>query len=355
MIHALIMAGGSGTRFWPLSTESMPKQFLAIGGKKPLLRVTAERILPMCGWEGLLIGASKKHVPAIRRILPELPKNNIILEPRPRNTAPAIALAAEEVAHRDKDGIMIVLPSDHIIRPAGAFRKVMRAACKQAKTGALVTLGIVPTHPETGFGYIRAGRRLGLLGGSEVFEVECFTEKPNLNIAKSYLKSGEYYWNSGMFIFQAQAILEECALHMPALARGLKNIRATKKQDRAKKLKGLFDRIDGISIDYGVMEKSDRINVIPCDVFWSDVGSWAALPEVSPVDRAGNFTRGDVLAINSRNCVIRSEKRLIACVGVEDLVIVETPDAVMVCPKDSTQKVKKIVEELRYRKRNDVL
>jgi len=212
MIYAMIMAGGSGTRFWPLSKAARPKQFLPIGTDEPLLRATAERVLPLADWKGLLVVASSKHVPNIRKILPKLPRKNMIVEPRPRNTAPAIGLAAMEVLDRDPDGILVVLPSDHIIRPPGRFRKLIKAACSEAKTGALVTLGIVPSRPETGYGYIQTGRELRKVSEWQVYEVQGFTEKPDQPRAQEYLQAGTYYWNSGMFIFRADVIMKAFGL-----------------------------------------------------------------------------------------------------------------------------------------------
>lgn len=355
MIHAMIMAGGSGTRFWPLSVEKKPKQFLPIGTREPLLRATAERILPLCGWNNLMVVASDKHRANIRRVLPDLPARNAVMEPRPRNTAPAIGLAAIEVLASDPDGILVVLPSDHIIRPPGKFRKLIRAAATEAKSGALVTLGVVPARPETGYGYIQAGRRLRQAGGSDVFEVLGFAEKPDLPRAQEYLSEGNYYWNSGMFIFRADAIMRAFGAHMPALHRGLQRALDAKRKDRPAIIKRLFDRIEPQSIDYGVMEKAGNIHMLPCDLAWSDVGSWAALPEVSKQDDSGNVIQGDVLALDSHGCVLYAEKRMLACVGLQDLVVVETPEAVMVCPLSEAQRVKQIVEELRRRKRKDVL
>jgi mannose-1-phosphate guanylyltransferase len=355
MIYSVIMAGGSGTRFWPLSRESLPKQFLAIGEPQALLEATAERMLPLCGWEGLMVVASQKHMGPVKKILKKIRKKNLIVEPRPRNTAPAIGLAAAAVASRDPDGIMVVLPSDHIIRPPGQFRKLIRAAVSEAKTGALVTLGVVPTLPETGYGYIQAGRELRSVGGSKVFEVEAFTEKPDLPRAQEFVKAGNYYWNSGMFIFKASAIMRALAAHLPELHAGLKNAFSTPVQKRSGMLKRLFDRIEGISIDYAVMEKAANIHMLPCGIHWSDVGSWAALPGVKKPDESGNVVAGDVLALDSHGCVLHSEGRLLACVGLQDLVVVETPEAVMVCPLKDAQRVKLIVEELRKRKRKDVL
>jgi mannose-1-phosphate guanylyltransferase len=355
MIYAVIMAGGSGTRFWPLSREAMPKQFLAIGEPQPLLAATAERMLPLCGWKGLMVVASQKHMGPVRKILKKIPKKNLIVEPRPRNTAPAIGLAAAAIASRDPDGIMVVLPSDHIIRPPGRFRKLIRAAVSEARTGALVTLGVVPTQPETGYGYIQAGRELRSVGGSQVFEVEAFTEKPDLPRAQEFVKAGNYYWNSGMFVFKAAAIMRALASHTPELHAGLQIAFSAPDQKRNNLLKRLFNRIEGISIDYAVMEKASNIHMLPCDTQWSDVGSWAALPGVKKLDEAGSVVAGDVLALDSHGCILHSEGRLLACVGLQDMVVVETPEAILVCPVKEAQRVKLIVEELRRRKRKDVL
>ena len=355
MIYSVIMAGGSGTRFWPLSREKLPKQFLAIGEPQPLVAATAERMLPLCGWEGLMVVASQKHMGPVKRILKKIPRRNLIVEPRPRNTAPAIGLAAAAIAARDPDGIMVVLPSDHIIRPPGQFRKLIKAAASEAKTGALVTLGVVPTQPETGYGYIQAGRELRTVRGSKVFEVEAFTEKPSRPRAQEFVKAGNYYWNSGMFIFKASAIMRALAAHMPELHAGLEKAFATPVKKRGAILNRLFNQIEGISIDYAVMEKASNIHMLPCDIQWSDVGSWAALPGVKKLDEAGSVVEGDVLSLDSHNCVIHSSDRLVACVGLQDMVVVETPEAVLVCPVKEAQRVKLIVEELRRRKRKDVL
>jgi len=353
--HVLIMAGGSGTRFWPLSRQSHPKQFLPIGGKQPLLRTTAERILPLCGWDNLWVVASGLHARHIHRILPEMPRRNLVLEPRPRNTAPAIGLAAAVLRERDPEAVVVVLPSDHIIKPPGKFRTIIRTACREARSGAIVTLGIVPNRPETGFGYIHAGRKLRSSGNLDVLEAEGFTEKPDLATAIEYLQSGDYYWNSGMFVFRADTILRELAVNLPAFHRGLERALALKGRRRQEAIRRLFARQQAISIDYAVMEKSTSIRVIPVSLFWSDVGSWAALPEVEALDNGGSVVNGDVIAINCQNSVLHAESRLLAAVGLQGMVVVETGDAVLVCPVTEAQEVKKVVEELRRRKRRRVL
>jgi mannose-1-phosphate guanylyltransferase len=355
MIHTVIMAGGSGTRFWPASRKKNPKQFLSIVGDESMLGQTAERLLPLCGWDRMNVVASGVHVAGIRRILPDMPRENLLLEPRPRNTAPAIGLAALEISMRDPDGIMVVLPADHIIRPPGKFRKLIRAAATVAREGTLVTLGVRPTRPATGYGYIRAGHKIRQVGANDVFGVQGFTEKPDHPQALKYLNAGNYFWNSGMFVFSAAAILQALAAHMPKLYSGLEQVRNAPKRSRKATLKKVFDRLKGVSIDYGVMEKAGNIQMLPCDVSWSDVGSWAALPEVIKPDANGNLCKGDVLAIDSQGCVLQADKRLVACVGVQNLVVVETPDAILVCPVGEAQSVKQIVEELKRKKRDDVL
>lgn len=355
MIHAVILAGGSGTRFWPASREAWPKQFLAIGDTGSMLIQTAARVLPLCSWERLLVVAAQAHAGAIRRQLGPLPRRNLLLEPRARNTAPAIGLAALEVFERDRKGVMAVLPADHLIKPAAGFRKLIRAACRVARSGALVTLGIRPMRPETGYGYIQAGRKLRRSGGYDVFAVEAFTEKPDRPSAVEYLQSGNYYWNSGMFIFTAEAILQALAQHLPALHEGLMRVRAARKRERPRVLERMFDRIDPISIDYGLMEKAGNIQMLPCELVWSDLGSWAALPGVLPQDSSGNLCLGDVLAVDSTGCVLQAQHRLVACVGLRDMVVVETPDAILVCPIGEAQGVRKIVETLKKKRRRDVL
>ena len=356
MIHAMIMAGGSGTRFWPLSRELRPKQFLAIGGDdQTLLEATAERILPMCVWDRLLVVASGHHAQPIRKLLPDLPRGNLLLEPAARNTAPAVGLAALEVHMRDPQGVLVVLPSDHVIRPAGKFRTLIRAACRAAKSGAIITLGIAPTRPETGYGYIRVGRKLEPVGKQPLFDVDCFTEKPDHPKAVSFLQQGGYFWNSGMFVFRADAMLQAIASHLPDLHAGLERVRAASKGKRKRVLSEVFENLNSVSIDHGIMEKVTNIQMLPCELFWSDVGSWAALPEVMQQDQGNNVYEGDALLLSSRGCVVHASSRLVACVGLKDLVVVETPDAVLVCPVSEAQAVRQVVDRLRQEQRKDVL
>jgi mannose-1-phosphate guanylyltransferase len=359
MIHVVILAGGSGTRFWPSSRESRPKQFLAIEGSQTMLRATVERILPLCGWSRMWLSGSAKYLRLMKKIVPELPATNLLLEPVARNTAPAIGFAAIEISRVDPNGIIIVLPSDHIVRPAASLRKLLRSACKVARGGALVTIGITPTRPETGYGYIHYGTKtadaLCAAAGTDVFEVLDFVEKPDRPTAEDYLQAGCYVWNSGMFIFSAKSILEAIAACLPKLYGGLQELRDASLQAipvraRDRMLRDFFTRIESISIDHGVMERTTNIRMLQSDFFWSDVGSWASLPEVLPQDKAGNVITGKVIALDSQGCVIRSEKRLVACIGLQKIVVVETPDAVLVCPMDQAQRVRALGDEIRKRK-----
>ncbi len=360
MIHVVIMAGGSGTRFWPASRKAHPKQFLTIAGDESMLAQTAKRVLPLCGWERLYTVASPIHSRSIKKILPLIPKKNLLVEPIPKNTAPAIGLASVLINEKDPEAIITVLPADHVIHPAGRFRKLLRAAHRVAKTGAIVTLGVKPSRAETGYGYIHAmspGAKdpLAKVGVMDVFKVKRFVEKPDLATAKRYLKSGKYYWNSGMFVFSTKAILGAFERHMPSLHEGLMKIVDAPAKSRKTIMTKVFEDLESISIDYGVMEKASSIRMLPCDVFWSDVGCWDALAEVEKADAGGNVVSGDTLLIDSKGCVVQAKSRMVACVGCDDMVVVETKDAILVCPVDKAQDVRKIVAALRKSHRDDIL
>jgi mannose-1-phosphate guanylyltransferase len=354
MIHAVILAGGSGTRFWPSSRELKPKQFLAIEDSQTMLRTTIERVLPLCGWSRLWVSSSAKYRRLIKKMVPELPTDNLLLEPVARNTAPAIGLAAVEISRVDPKGILIVLPSDHIVRPATVFRRQLRSACRIARSGALVTIGIAPTRPETGYGYIHTGAKVAdalcAAAGVDVFEVMDFVEKPDRPTAEEYLQAGCYAWNSGMFVFSVKSILKAIAAFLPKLSDGLQEIRATPRSASERVVRNVFARIEGISIDHGIMERSTNIRMLQSEFFWSDVGSWASLSEVLPQDQAGNVITGRIIALDSQGCVLRAEKRLVACIGLQNMIVVETPDAVLICPKDQAQRVRALGDEMRKRK-----
>lgn len=361
------MAGGSGTRFWPLSREKMPKQLLKIGGGDTLICETVSRIMPLVRPENIFIVTNQSLADTIGFQLSskfERPWDaNFILEPEARNTAPALGLAALHLERIDPESIMIVLSADHSIRKTDEFLNVLRKAVEAAQNDFLVTIGIKPDRPETGYGYIKAGDILGGSGGKGqgskgegVRKVEAFVEKPNIETAKEYLKNGRYYWNSGIFIWKTGTLLKEIERHQPSLYRGLLEIRKSIGTDRESDvIRQVFKKIDPISIDYAVMEKTDLAAVIPADIGWSDVGSWTALDDVSEKDESGNIIAGNVIDIGSRDSIIYAEKRLVATIGLNNAVVVDTPDATLVCSKDRAQDVKKVVDELKKRKADEHL
>ncbi len=359
----MVMAGGSGTRFWPLSRRAWPKQFLALAGERPLLVETVARLAPLAKPEDTLVILGPAHEKAARRMLPELPRRNILVEPCARNTAPCVGLAALHVRRRDPEGVLLMLPADHHVARPAALRSALAAAARLAGQGNIATIGLKPSRPETGYGYLEVGAPLEPSatkgrgkGKSAGFRVKRFVEKPDLASAERYLAGGGYLWNSGIFAFRADVILEEIARRMPDLSVILEGIDAhlgTRREGAT--LARLFPRSPAISIDYGVMERSDRVVVVPADFGWSDLGSFAALPEVRPADGDGNVTEGDALVLGKGNVVLARGGRTVAVVGVDDLVVVDAGDAVLVCPRSKAQDVRQAVDELRRRGREDLI
>ena len=351
-LQPVLLSGGSGTRLWPLSREAYPKQFLALAGDDTMLQATWSRVAGIADLPPIVV-ANEEHRFLVAEQLRQIgaPTPAIILEPVGRNTAPAIAAAALQAMGDHGDPLLLVLPSDHVVRDADAFRAAVRAAMPAAENGALVTFGIVPTSPETGFGYIQADDSNGVVDG--VRRVARFVEKPDAATARDYLSTGGYYWNSGMFLFRASRYLQELQRHRPDI------LAATRKACDAARRDGDFIRLDrdafagcpADSIDYAVMEKTDAAMVLPVDIGWSDLGSWAALWDVATRDADGNATLGDVIAIDSRNSYVHA-RRLVALVGVDDLVVVETDDAVLVARKDRVQQVKEVVTRLKNDQRS---
>ncbi len=360
-IFPVVMAGGSGTRFWPLSRKDRPKQFLALAGDTPLLEATVARLPPVAKGRETYVVCGPAHAAAARRMLPALPADNFIVEPCARNTAPCVGLAALHVARRDPRGVIAMLPADHHIAKPKAFRDALGAAAGLAAQGAIATIGIRPSRPETGYGYLKVGPRLAARGrpkgSGPAHKVEQFVEKPDVVTAARYLADGGYLWNSGIFAFRADVILEEIGRAMPVLGEQLDVIGASLGTPSYKRtLKRVFPDCPSISIDYGVMEKSKRIAVIPADFGWSDVGSFAALSDVRPTDHLGNVAEGDALVIDGRNAVVIAlGGRPVAVVGIDDVVVVDAGDAVLVCRRDRAQDVRKAVEELARRGRDEVL
>lgn len=351
-LYPVIMAGGSGTRFWPLSRKARPKQFLPLASKAPLITDTAARLKGLASVKDIFVVCGPLHAKAAAKLVKGLPKKNLLVEPVARNTAPAIALAAVNVAARDPEGILVVLPSDHHVADVPGFKKVLAEAARIAQGGHIVTLGIKPHRPETGYGYIQVGGALE--GGGNA--VQAFKEKPDVETAAAYMESGQYLWNAGIFVFRADVILKAFAQHMPEMQKGLDALRkAVGKRTYAGVLKRVFPKLPSISIDYGVMEKASNIAVLPGDFGWSDVGSFAAIPEVRPTDAKGNVVSGEAIVVDSQGCVVLADKRPVAVVGLTDVVVVDAGDAILVVPKDKSQDVRKVVEELKARKREKFL
>ncbi|XXF77253.1 mannose-1-phosphate guanylyltransferase [Myxococcaceae bacterium GXIMD 01537] len=351
-LYPVIMAGGSGTRFWPLSRKARPKQFLPLASKLPLITDTALRLKGLASVKDTFVVCGPLHARAAAKLVKGLPKKNLLVEPVARNTAPAIALAAVHVAARDPEGILVVLPSDHHVADVAGFKKTLAEAARIAKSGHIVTLGIKPHRPETGYGYIQVGTSLAD-GGNKV---QAFKEKPDVVTAAAYMESGQYLWNAGIFVFRADVILEAFAQHMPEMRKGLEQLRkSVGKRTYASVLKRVFPKLPSISIDYGVMEKASNIAVLPGDFGWSDVGSFAAIPEVRPADAHGNVVAGEAVVVDSKGCVVLADKRPVAVVGLTDVVVVDAGDAILVVPKDKSQDVRKVVEALKARKREKYL
>lgn len=361
-VFAMILAGGSGTRFWPVSREAMPKQLLSIVGDKTLLQQTLSRIRSKIPLERTYIVTTEFYAREIRRqfVVEKGVKYDaqLIIEPMGKNTAPAIGFAAVIIEQLDPEAIMVVLPSDHHIADESRFLKALDAAFEVVKKGFLVTLGIRPSRPETGYGYIKIGAGLAEdvlrpLRGHDAFYVATFTEKPDRETAQQYLLEGGYFWNSGMFAWKAATILEEIEKHIPKLYKGLDRLRRSLREGDKECVKKIYSNFENISIDYGVMEKSDNVALIPVDIGWSDVGSWQALDEIMEKDNNGNIVLGDCVPVDTQNSLLWGGKRLIATVGLEDMVVVDTPDALFACRKDRSQDVRKVVDLLKAHGRQE--
>ena len=349
MITPVIMAGGSGSRLWPLSRSLYPKQFLALTGKQTMLQETVQRLSNLDVNAPLII-CNEEHRFIVAEQLRALGQTgSIILEPVGRNTAPAIALAAE-VTVNDNDPLLLVLAADHVIQNTDAFTEAVKSALPLAQAGKLVTFGIVPTQAHTGYGYIKRGNSVAGLSG---YDVNAFVEKPDLNTAANYLESGEYYWNSGMFLIKASRYLQELQKYRPdiftACKKALEN--TTSDQDFVRLDVEAFTACPDESIDYAVMENTTDAVVVPLDAGWNDIGAWSALWEVNDKDEEGNTTFGDAILQETSNSLIHGGERLIATVGLDNIVIVDTKDALLVACKDKVQDVKKVVEKLKAEKR----
>lgn len=357
MILPVIMAGGTGSRLWPMSRELYPKQFLRLYGEQSMLQETVTRLKGLETSNPLVI-CNEEHRFLVAEQLRQINRlsNNIILEPVGRNTAPAITLAALSAIDEDYDPLLLVLAADHVIENIEAFHQAVNNAIPFAEQGKLVTFGIVPTGPETGYGYIQRGTEFNN-PSAPVFRVQRFVEKPDLQTALQYLETGEYYWNSGMFLFRAKRFLEEMATYRPdildACLKAIETAQPDEQQEFIRVDKAAFIACPDESVDYAVMEKTTEAIVVPLDAGWNDVGSWAALWEVNNKNLNGNAVTGDVFTHNATNCYINTDEKFIAAIGVENLVIVNTKDAVLIIDKSQVQDVKKVVEFLKNQERRE--
>ncbi|WNL45546.1 mannose-1-phosphate guanylyltransferase/mannose-6-phosphate isomerase [Dyella sp. BiH032] len=347
MILPVILSGGSGTRLWPLSRKNRPKQFLALVGEQTLFQRTVDRTRKLGQAGAPIVVCSEEHRFTVAEQLQELGVTDasILLEPAARNTAPAIALAAMQALKADPDAVLLVLPADHLIGEEGGFIEAVEHAQPLAVEGWLVTFGIRPEAPETGFGYIKRAEAVGEFG----FKVAQFVEKPNAELAAKYVASGDFDWNSGMFLFKAARFLDELKAHSPAIYQAIGEVFATAKPDLdfVRFDQETMRNVPEDSIDYAVMEKTSRAAVVPVACRWSDIGSWSALWEASEKDDDGNATQGDVFTFDTRNTLVRSHDRhMVATVGLDDIVIVSTPDATLVAARDKVQHVKQVVDTL---------
>lgn len=361
-MFAVIMAGGSGTRFWPASRELMPKQFLRITGERTMLEETYQRVRHFTEDDRIYAVVGRNHVELVRQLVPLSPRN-ILAEPVGRNTAACIGLSAAHIAQSAPDAVIVVLPADHFVADVPGFVRTIQAAASVARTGLIVTIGINPTRPETGYGYIEVDSKLEQPSPSDpgvpTFRMLRFVEKPDRQTALQYLGSGRHLWNSGIFVFTARTILQEIDGCMPKLGEGLREIASTiNKDDYNSVLAGVYQGFESISIDYGVMERTrNPVLVIKGEFGWSDVGSWEALYELrqSEQDSHSNLMLGDAVEIDAhRNLVYNESNRLVALLGVDDLIVVDTPDAVMIARLDRAQDIRTFPQLLKDRGRREV-
>ena len=357
-MYAVILAGGVGTRLWPRSRQSHPKQFTDITGSgRTLIQATVDRLAGLVPPERVYVITGAAYTELTREQLPELPRENILVEPEGKNTAPAIGLACAHLHRRDPEAVAAFLPADHVVQDTRAFQTALASAVQAAEAGYLVTLGIEPRSPHTGYGYIKRDERLDIPAPLPVYRVERFLEKPDLETARRFLADGRYFWNGGIFVTQVETMLGEMARQLPQLHANLRRIEEALGSPEAEQvLAEVWPGMPTVSIDYGVMEQAQQVAVVPLDAGWNDVGSWDALEEVIRKDGNGNcLVSGEQLGLDIRGNIIVGDKRFIALIGIEDLVVVDTEDALLIGRKSEMQRVKEVVEQLRAMGRDELL
>jgi len=349
-MYAVIMAGGRGTRFWPRSRTTTPKQLLDITGEKTMIQQTVERILPVVDKENILIVTNMQQMEALKKQLPDIREDNIIAEPFGKNTAPCICLAAAKIIKQDPEAVMAVLPADHYMGDNNGFCDCISEAARVAvESSALVTIGISPDRPETGYGYIEFDQN-SLSPVKNAFNVISYHEKPDIDKAEYYLSRGNYLWNSGMFVWKAETILENIESLLPDIYKNIMSASAYfDKPEFDSALKKAYEKIESISIDYGVLEKAASVLTLKGDFGWNDIGSWSAIHDISKKDPNGNVFVGDIISIDSEDVLVYNKNKLTAIVGMKDVVVVETDDALLICSKDKVQDVRKVVDVLEKR------
>ncbi len=349
-LYPVILAGGVGSRLWPRSRKTAPKQFLDLtGNQRSMLQEAFDRMTPLVPPEHIFVITNREYVDAVRDQLPEMPPQNIVGEPAARGSAAAIGLGAIHLLRSDPQAVMAVLTADHLIQKPEILRQTLAAGSELAQAGELITLGIEPAYPETGYGYIEMGETLGAYQGMTARRVRRFREKPDLATAEAFLAAGNFVWNSGMFIWRADVIMAQFARHMPQLHTALQRLLpALGEKDEKAAFEQHWMPLEGnVTIDYGIMEKAERVAVFPVDMGWHDIGSWAALLEVLPKDANGNAVQARHLDYDSNNILAFSKNRLIATIGLQDMIVVDTDDVLLVMPADRAQDVKKIIRSLK--------
>jgi mannose-1-phosphate guanylyltransferase len=357
-VYGVLMAGGVGTRFWPKSRRKSPKQVLKIAGPDTMIQATQKRLNGLVEEKNLYIVTSQEQYPIIQEQLPQLDKSNFLLEPFGRNTAPCIGLAAIHIVEKDPDGIMLVLPADHLITDVKSFHQLCKIAINFASENeGLITLGIRPTFPSTAYGYVQRNKEVAQSSGHDIYKVRTFAEKPNIQTAERFLESGDFYWNSGMFIWKASTILNEISDNLPEIYQGLMQVKnCINSSSYPKKVEEVYKSFKSISIDYGVMQSSEKVYVIPADFGWNDVGSWEIVYDIAQKDNkkiAGEFD--EIINIDSSECYISTPGKTVALVGVKNILVIDTGDALLICKKSHSQNVKEVIEKLKKRGLNELL